>query len=73
MSAPFVVWLSVGLITTLAMIAVLIALVRHVFVLGRTLRRFQEEVTVVGEEIARETERATTRRARRSERSFGGR
>jgi hypothetical protein len=72
-SAPFIVWLSVGLVTTLAMIAVAIGLVRHVFVLGRTLRRFQEEVTPVAEEITRESERASRRAGGFSERPFGRR
>lgn len=71
MSAPFIVWLSIGLITTIAMIAVSIGLVRHVFVLGRTLRRFQEEVTAVSHEITRETDRATRGARRPSERPFG--
>jgi hypothetical protein len=72
-SAPFVVWLTVGLVTTLAIAAVLVGLVRHVLVLGRSLRRFQEEVTAVAEEITREGDRAGARTARWSERPFGRR
>lgn len=73
MSAPFIVWLSVGLVTTIAMIAVAIGLVRHVFVLGRTLRRFQEDVTAVAEDITRANDRASRRAGGMSERPFGRR
>jgi hypothetical protein len=72
-SAPFIVWLSVGLVTTLAMIAVAIGLVRHVLVLGRSLRRFQEEITAVSREITRESDRASRRATGLSERPSGRR
>ncbi len=71
MSAPFIVWLSVGLVTTIAMIAVAIGLVRHVLVLGRSLRRFQEEVTAVSREITRESDQASRRATGLSERPSG--
>jgi hypothetical protein len=51
---------------------VLIALVRHVLVLGRSLRRFQEEVTPLAEEISSQGQRASSRAQRVSaERPFG--
>lgn len=61
MSGWLVVWLVLALVTTAALIAVLIGLVRHVLVLGRTLRRLQEEISPVAEEISR-----AARRPRRS-------
>jgi len=51
----------VGLVSTLAIAVVLVGLVRHVFLLGRTLRRFQEEVQPIAEDIAAEGERASSR------------
>jgi hypothetical protein len=65
-SSVFVVWLSIALVTTLAVAAVLIGLVRHVLGLGRTLRRFQAEITPVAEQIAAEGERAASRASRLS-------
>jgi len=62
-SAPFVVWLCVGLVTTVALLAVLIALVRHVVVLGRTVGRFQREIRPIADEIAEGGTRASSRRS----------
>jgi hypothetical protein len=48
--------------------AVLVGLVRHVLGLGRTLRRFRDEVTPIAEEISAEGARASSRSARLSAR-----
>lgn len=61
MSSVAIVWLVVGLTSSLAMLAVLIALVRHLMVLTRALGRFQDEVQPVAEEIATESQRAGER------------
>ena len=61
MTTPAAVWIIVGLVSTLAIAVVLVGLVRHVFLLGRTLRRFQEEVQPIAEDIAAEGERASSR------------
>jgi hypothetical protein len=61
MTGPAGVWIAIGLATTVAVLALLIALLRHVLVLGRSLRRFQEEVQPVAEEISAQGERASTR------------
>jgi len=53
-SAPAIVWLTIGLVTTVAMAALLIALVRHALVLGRSVARFQEEVVPILEEMSAE-------------------
>lgn len=71
MSGPALVWLVVGLVSSAAMIAVVVALVRHVMVLGRALARFQEEVSPIAEAITSEGARAGTRSARLSERPLG--
>jgi hypothetical protein len=71
-SGPAIVWLILGLLTTAMVSAMLIALVRHVFVLGRAIGRFQREVSPIAEEIAAAGERASTRSRRMSaEQSFG--
>jgi hypothetical protein len=61
MSGPALTWLVVGLVSSVAMIAILIALVRHVLVLGRALARFQQEVTTVATSITSESARASSR------------
>ena len=61
MTTTAVVWIVVGLISTAAVAAVLIALVRQLKLLGRTLTRFQEEVQPLADEIAAGTDRASTR------------
>ena len=63
MTTPAAVWIIVGLVSTLAVAVVLVGLVRHVFLLGRTLRRFQEEVQPIAEDIAVGRERASSRAA----------
>ncbi len=74
MSAPAIVWIAVGTTTTVAIAAVLIALARHVLLVGRTLRRFQEEVQPIAEEIAAGSGRASSRSQRLgSELPFGRR
>jgi hypothetical protein len=66
MSPVFVVWFTVTLVTTVMILVVLIGLVRHVLGLGRTLRRFQDEVTPITHEIAAEGDRAASRASRLS-------
>jgi hypothetical protein len=71
-SGPAIVWLIVGLVSTVAVTALLIALVRHVIVLARALGRFQQEVSPIAQDIASAGERAATRSQRVSaERPFG--
>jgi hypothetical protein len=62
----FVVWFTLTVVTTVALAAVLVGLVRHVLGLGRTLRRFQEEVTPVADDISAQRNRASSRVARLS-------
>jgi hypothetical protein len=53
-----VVWLVVAIVTTVALIAFVVALGRHTMILFRTVRRFQEEIQPVAEEIAGTAARA---------------
>jgi hypothetical protein len=71
MSSVAIVWLVVGLTSTLGMLAVLIALVRHLMVLTRALGRFQDEVQPVVDEIATESQRASDRTSRLSRSALG--
>lgn len=73
MSAPAIVWLTVTVVTLAAIVALLAGLARHVMLLGRTLKRFQEEVTPLAEEIVSEGDRASTRTASLQEKSPFGR
>ena len=72
MSGVAIVWLVVALVSTAAVIAVVVALVRHVIVLDRALGRFQREVPPIAEEIAAAGDRAASRSRRvAAERPFG--
>ena len=51
MTTTALVWLVVGLVSLVAVSAVLIALVRHLFVLGRAAGRFRDEVGPLAQEI----------------------
>ena len=59
MSTWLVVWIALGALTTLVVLAFVLALGRHALILGRTARRFQEEVGSVADEVARERARAS--------------
>ena len=61
MSTWLVVWLVLTLLSTLALGAVLVGLVRQALVLSRSLSRFTEETAPLAEEIGRGRERAADR------------
>ena len=65
MSTPAIVWMVVGLTTTIALLACFGGLLRHVLLLYRTLQKFQEDVQPVAEEITSGVDRATSRTGRR--------
>jgi hypothetical protein len=52
-SAVAVVWLTVGLVSIVAVAAMVIGLVRHGILIGRTVSRFQDEMGPITEEISR--------------------
>jgi len=53
-----VVWFVVAIVSTVAVLACVAGLVRHVLVLGRTVRQIQEEVQPIADGLAHEGERA---------------
>ena len=58
--APWLVtWFVVAIVSTVAVIACLIGLLRHLLVLGRTVKQMQEEMRPIAEELARERQRAS--------------
>jgi hypothetical protein len=59
-----VVWFIIGIVTTIAVLAFLIALIRHLLVLGRTARQMQEELSPVVQQISVEGSRASDRASR---------
>jgi hypothetical protein len=61
MTTTALVWLVVGLVSLAAVLAVLIALIRHLFLLGRAARRFQDEVGPVTREIGELADAASGR------------
>lgn len=69
MSTWLVVWIAIGTVSTLVVLAFVLALGRHALILGRTARRFQEEVGSAADEVARERARASehTNRLRREQ------
>ena len=57
--APWlVVWFVVGIVSTVAILACLIGLMRHVLVLGRTVRQLQDEVQPIADDLRAERHRA---------------
>ena len=59
--APWlVVWFVVGIVSTVAILACLIGLMRHLLILGRTVKQLQDEVRPIADELADERQRAST-------------
>jgi hypothetical protein len=58
--APWlVVWFTVGIVSTVAILACLIGLMRHVLVLGRTVQAFRDEAQPIADDLARERQQAS--------------
>jgi uncharacterized protein HemY len=66
------VWLVVGLVSTVAVLVCLLGLVRHVLILGRTARQFQEEVQPIADDLSRQREHAAESSASIGGRRIGG-
>jgi hypothetical protein len=64
MTTTALVWLVVGLLSLVVVLAVLIALIRHLFVLGRAAGRFQDEVGLLTREIGELADSASGRSRR---------
>jgi hypothetical protein len=59
--APWlVVWFVVGIVSTAAVLACLAGLVRHVLILGRTVKQLQEDVRPIADDLAKERQRVGT-------------
>jgi hypothetical protein len=67
-----VVWFVVGIVSTVAVLACLIGLLRHLLVLGRTVRQLQEEVQPIADDLAKERQRASAHVAAIGERRRRG-
>ena len=61
MSTWLAVWLIVAIVSTVAVIACLVALVRHVLILGRSARELQQAVTPFADAITAGGRRASER------------
>ena len=61
MNAWILVWLIVTLLSTIAVVVVLVALVRHGALVGRSAKKLQREVRAVSGELARQSSRASDR------------
>ena len=61
MTTWLLIWLVVSLVAGGAIVAVCVALVQRLLVLGRALRQFQDEVRPSAEAISREGARAAER------------
>lgn len=69
MDTWLVVWFVIGIVSALALIACLFGLGRHVLILGRTLKRFQNETQPLAGEIARGGAEVSERASNRGSRS----
>ena len=69
MSTVVIVWLVIGILSAAVTTAMLIALIRHVLVLGRAIGRFAAEVSPIADEIAARSQAAGDRSHRMAERS----
>ncbi|HYG70808.1 MAG TPA: hypothetical protein VEC15_00795 [Actinomycetota bacterium] len=69
MSTVVIVWLVIGLLSAAVTTAMLIALIRHVLVLGRAIGRFGAEISPIAEEIGARSQAAGDRSRRMSKRS----
>jgi hypothetical protein len=58
------VWLLLSGVSAILLIACFAALARHVLILGRTARRFSEEVFSIADEVSRQGARAQGRASR---------
>lgn len=70
--APWlVVWFVVGIVSTVAIAACAIGLARHLMILGRAVKAFQEEVQPIADDLARESARVSETTASMSARRRG--
>jgi hypothetical protein len=58
MASWLVVWFVVGIVSTVAILACMIGLMRHVLVLGRTVKQLREEIQPIADDVAKGGQRA---------------
>ena len=63
MSTWLIVWFIVAIVSTAAVIACLVALARHVIVVGRAAKEFQQALQPLADAIGADGERASQRAA----------
>lgn len=64
MGTWLIVWFVIGIVSTIAVLAFLTALIRHMLVLGRTAQRMRDELAPGVREISDEGGRASVRASR---------
>ena len=58
--APWlVVWFVIGIVSTVAVLACLIGLLRHLLVLWRTVKQLQEEIQPIADDVSKEGQHAS--------------
>ena len=58
MGSWIVVWFVIGIVSTVAILACLMGLVRHLLILGRSVEQLQEELQPIADDVAREGRKA---------------
>ena len=58
MASWLVVWFVIGIVSTLAILACLLGLVRHLLILGRTVKQLQEELQPIADDLTKGGQRA---------------
>jgi hypothetical protein len=66
------VWFVIGIVSTLAILACLLGLVRHLLILGRTVKELQKELRPITNDLAREGQRAGEHASAIGDRRRGG-
>ena len=72
MASWIVVWFVIGIVSTVAILACLVGLARHLLILGRSVKRLQEAIQPIADDVAREGQRAGEHTAAIGNRSRGG-
>jgi len=56
-----VVWFVIGIVSTVAILACLVGLLRHLLILGRSVKQLQEEIQPIAAELSSEGRKAGER------------
>ena len=65
-------WFVIGIVSTVAIAACLTGLVRHVLILGRSVKQLQEEIQPLADELASEGDKAGRHTSAIGARRHGG-